>query len=377
LRHVGSAAEAARRIDSMRLLPDAGRRLAAMLPEESSLYAGRGSSEAERLRGYVLASFEKTGLPSEAVPFVLEELETGRNPYTVAAAARALRGSSAVPVEAPELLVAAIARLRASDEVVSFERFAPGPTVGTAATSLFELASTLVMLGPRARGALPSLKQLVESESRSFSPTVSAELAEALKALAVADAPAPDFCCDEPARTACHDVEDAFALAAPSDLAELTLESQDGARLTFSEAFSGRPTALAFFYTRCPTPEKCSLTVTRLARLARRLEAAHVDANIAGISYDPAFDGPARLKRYGVDRGMVFSPRCSLLRTVGPFAPLVTAFRLGVGFGPVTVNQHRLELVVLDASLALVQRFQRRQWHEKTVLDALCSAMSQ
>ena len=30
----------------------------------------------------------------------------------------------------------------------------------------------------------------------------------------------------------------------------------------------GRPTALAFFYTRCTNPEKCSLTVTRLARLA-------------------------------------------------------------------------------------------------------------
>ena len=373
--NAGSAAEAARRIDAMRLQPNAGRRLAAMLPEESSLYAGRGSSEAERLRGYVLASFEKTGLPSEAVPFVLEELETGRNPYTVAAAARALRGSSAVPAEAPELLVAAVARLRGSDEVVSFERFAPGATEGTSATSLFELASTLVMLGPRARRALPALKQLVESDSRSFSPTVSAKLDEALKALAVADAPAPDCCCVEPAHVACHDVEDALGLA-PSDLAELALETQDGVQLTFSEVFSGCPTALAFFYTRCPTPEKCSLTVTRLARLARRLEAADVDANIAGISYDPAFDRPARLKRYGVDRGMVFSPRCSLLRTVGPFAPLASAFRLGVGFGPVTVNQHRLELVILDASLAVVQRFQRRQWHEQPVLDALSSAMS-
>ena len=93
-----------------------------MLAEQSPVFAGRGTNEAERLRGYILASFETVGLPPEAVPFVLEELETGRNPYTVAAAARALRGAAEVPDEAPALLVGAIARLRGADDVVSFER---------------------------------------------------------------------------------------------------------------------------------------------------------------------------------------------------------------------------------------------------------------
>ena len=68
---------------------------------------------------------------------------------------------------------------------------------------------------------------------------------------------------------------------------------------------------------------------------------------------------------------MSFSARCRLLRTVGPFDPLRDAFDLGVGFGPVTVNRHRLDLVVLDASLGVAERFERRLWHEETVLDAL------
>lgn len=64
-------------------------------------------------------------------------------------------------------------------------------------------------------------------------------------------------------------------VAAPSsatrtDLGDVALENQEGARLGFADAFAGLPSALAFFYTRCMNPEKCSLTVTP-ARSAHRL----------------------------------------------------------------------------------------------------------
>jgi protein SCO1/2 len=51
------------------------------------------------------------------------------------------------------------------------------------------------------------------------------------------------------------------------------------------------------------------------------------------------------------------------------------AFDLGVGVGPVTVNRHRLDLVVLDASLGIRERFERRLWDEEAVLEALVSAV--
>ena len=63
------------------------------------------ANETERVRGYVLASFESAGLPPEGMPFVLEELEVGNNPYTIARAARALRGAPEVPADVPALLV--------------------------------------------------------------------------------------------------------------------------------------------------------------------------------------------------------------------------------------------------------------------------------
>jgi protein SCO1/2 len=370
-RRAASAADVAARVDAIRRLPDAAATLAAMLAEQSPIFAGRGANEAERLRGYILASFETAGLPPQAVPFVLEELETGQNVYTAAAAARALRGAREVPAEAPALLVSAIERLRRADDAVCFDRFEPVPPSGNGVTALAEVARTLALLGPRAKPALAQLEALVDREGEAFSPTLRAELAQAVEAAGRPDVSAPGCCSSH---RGAETVATNVAVAARTDLSDLALEDQDGTRLSFAEAFAGRPTALAFFYTRCMNAQKCSLTVARLARLAGLVETEGVDANVAGITYDPGFDRPPRLRTYGDDRGMIFSARCSLLRTLGPFDPLREAFDLGVGFGPVTVNRHRLDLVVLDGSLGVVKRFERRLWHEQAAVEALRAA---
>jgi cytochrome oxidase Cu insertion factor (SCO1/SenC/PrrC family) len=366
-----SAHDVAARVDELRRWPDARRELVGMLAEQSPSYAGRGTNETERVRGYVLASFESAGLPPEGVPFVLEELELGNNPYTVAAAARALRGAREVPPDAPALLVRAIERLRGADEVVSFDCFTPAPTHEDRVTALTELARTLAELGPRARPALYELRRLLDAEEGTFSPVVAAELAGAADAVEGGGGATAGACCPEHEPAAAPPVP---ASTAATELAELALEDQDGTRLSFSEAFAGRPTALTFFYTRCQNPAKCSLTVTRLARLARSCAAEGLEANVAGITYDPAFDRSARLRTYGADRGMAFSARCRLLRTLGPFDPVRAAFDLGVGFGPVTVNRHRLDLFVLNPAMTATAQFERRLWGETTVLDALRAA---
>jgi protein SCO1/2 len=365
------SADLAARIDAIRQQPDAAATLTAMLAEQSPLFAGRGTNEAERLRGYILASFETAGLPPETVPFVLEELETGQNIYTVAAAARALRGTQEPPTEAPALLVAAIERLRGADDIVSFESFEPLPASANSRTALAELVRTLALLGASAKPALADLEALLDRQGESFSPTLRAELAEAVKIVGRPDVSIPE-CCSSHHGT--DTLVPNIATAARTDLSDLALEDQAGTRLSFAEAFAGRPSALAFFYTRCMNPQKCSLTVTRLARLSSLVQREGLDANVAGITYDPAFDRPPRLRTYGADRGMIFSKRCSLLRTLGPFDPLREAFDLGVGFGPVTVNRHRLDLVVLDSSLDIAKQFERRLWHENAALEALRAA---
>src|SRR5215510_12237011 len=108
-------------VDAARHDPGKCEFLLEMLREQSPIYEGRGTAETERLRGYIMASFEAGGLPAAALPYVLEELETGINPYTVAAAARALRGCPQCPEAAPPLIMAAVQRLRLSDDSVSFK----------------------------------------------------------------------------------------------------------------------------------------------------------------------------------------------------------------------------------------------------------------
>lgn len=343
--------------------------LVALLDERSSRYAGRSTADAERLRGLALAALEDHPLQPAAVPFVLEELESGRNPSNVAAAGRALRGwTRELPGEAATLVVQAIERLRASDDAVRFG----GP--GERPTALLDLAETLCQLGPAARGAAAPLQQLLAAHGAEYSFVVRRRLQAAL---ARVDAGAVDVseasCCSSASPRPPAAAPIMAQSAGARNLGALLLEDQDGVKHTFGERFSGRPSLLAFFYTRCTNPERCSLTVTQLAEVDRRLREAGIDANVAGLSYDPGYDLAPRLRAFGVERGMQFSPRCSLLRTIGPVGPLVDGFGLAVGFGPVTVNQHALDLVLLGTDLEVIGRRQRRSWGSAEMIGELAA----
>jgi protein SCO1/2 len=336
--------------------------LVGLLPEEADLYAGRGANTAHRLRGYVLAAFEHVGLPEAALPFVVQELESGRNAYVVAAAAKALRGCPYHPPDAARLLLAAIDNIRYADDAVSFDGYRPRWPRTTYTTALEEIARTFAWLGDHAAPALPALEELyrdthsLTAEARAVVATV---LAGGRK----------HACCTGPSAPAPVEPRSS-GRAVPR---EVELQDQDGRTLTFGQLVAGRPTVVTFFYTRCDNPNKCALTITKLARLheARRAHGLDGRFRTAAITYDPAFDIPARLLAYGLDHGLTPGPDDRLLRTTGDLDPLARYFRLGVNYGPTTVNQHRIELFVLDEAGRIGTTFDRRQWDVAAVLDAV------
>jgi cytochrome oxidase Cu insertion factor (SCO1/SenC/PrrC family) len=359
-------------VDQLRASPASVDELVDLLPEQSSIYAGRPTGDAELLRGYVLASFEQTGLPQSVMEYVVEDLQSGDNPYVVAAAARAARGAETMPEHIALLLLYAIERIRQVDNVVRLDHAAISENGVKPTTALMELFRTLAKFGPQARIALPALEAMLERH-----PPVFADDVRAYAEIAVAAISRPH---QSTAQSCCADQIMPVPLL-PSGTAEIEhveLQDQDGRVFRFRDFFAGRPSILTFFYTRCMNLNKCSLTVTKLARLQQHIRAAglHGQINVAGVSYDPMFDLPPRLRAYGKNRGMSFDDQTRLMRTTGPFDTFHQRFDLGVGYGTTTVNQHRLDTVLLDNQCHPIASFARVQWREEDILGALKAVLT-
>lgn len=295
--------------------------LLALLREQHPLYAGRSANETTRIRGFTLAAFERTGLPQDALPFVLEELQSGHDPYLVAAAARALRGGAADPRFIP-FLRKAEENIRYQDAPVTFETYKPTWPVARSTTAAKEIRKTLDRIGDGGD------------------------------------------CCEvafPPERS-----------RKPAAL-DLALEDQDGRAVDFNAFFRGKWSVVAFFYSRCDNPAKCSFTIAELARLQQEIASGPLrgGVRIAAITYDPAYDLPPRMKRFGEDRGVRFDDDVRFLRAPHGLDELRARFDLGVNFIGPLVNRHRIELYVLDARANIVAAFTRMQWSAASVAAEL------
>jgi protein SCO1/2 len=338
-----------------------------LLREQLPAYTGRSANQVAQLRGYVLAQFARTSLPEAGVPYVLEELQSGRDAYTVAAAARALRGLTPPDEQLTSVLLRAAEQMKDLDDTVALDEFRPAwPTTSANTTALVEIFRTLGAMGYAAQSALPALERMLAGEGvEALRPTLRDAIEDAVRRIG-ASAPKLHSCC---ASAAVHAkgrsspaIGDAFSIL------NHALEDQSGNRVRFGDYFVGRPSVLTFFYSRCTNPAKCSLTITKLAALQRALRERSHDIRTAAISYDPRFDLPQRLYAYGISRGFEFDANHRMFRSLTNFEELRDFFDLGVNYTGTTVNRHRIELFVLDARARPVTVFERLQWDIENVV---------
>ena len=338
-----------------------------LLREDHPVYEQRGTATVARMRGWVLLALAGTRLPEAALPFILEELDTGVDAYLVAASAFALRSYAEPSSAFAPFVVRAISSIRYRDERVSLETYG-GFAIGVSGTSpVRELLATLLWLGPNAHGVVVDVESLRNGPtalSKKYHATVDQVLAAIRSEADVND------CCQLP-----DGVRDFFswmrtARSSSVDVESTVFEDQEGSSVTFGEFFHGRPSIVAFFYTRCDNPLKCSLTITKLARIQELLKTEGVaeQINTAGITYDPGFDQPERLLNYGTHRGVKFAQHHRLLRTRDGLDSLRKHFKLGVNFIESLVNRHRVEIYILDAKGRVAGYFGRIQWSEKDVV---------
>jgi cytochrome oxidase Cu insertion factor (SCO1/SenC/PrrC family) len=353
-----------------------------LLREDHPVYDQHSAAAIVRMRGWILVALTNVGLTDDALLFVLEELDTGRDAYLVAAASRALR-SYPKPVAAfAPFVMRAIANIRYHDDYVAFERYGEYASSAIGTTALSELLATLIWLGPNACEVLPELKQLCENRGHGFSNKLLLEIERAQKAIS---APArsrehsTDSCCSLPlglgdvlswvprSRCGCETIE------------STVFEDHDGGTVTFREFFRRHPSVVVFFYTRCDNPQKCSLTITKLARLQNLLLERGLAEQIrtAAITYDPAFDIPERLRGYAKNRGVLLNANHRMLRAIDGISALRAHFKLGVNFVASLVNRHRIEVYILDAAGGIAGSFQRLHWDEQKIVDRAVSLLNE
>jgi protein SCO1/2 len=156
-----------------------------------------------------------------------------------------------------------------------------------------------------------------------------------------------------------------------ASITDIELEDQGGNALSYGTFFSDKPSIVVFFYTRCNNPNKCSLTITKLAKLQKAIVEERLERLLktAAITYDPEYDLPRRLKTYGENRGVEFGENDRIFRTRTGFRELQEYFQLGVNFTGSTVNRHRIELFVLDSQGEIAVTFTRLQWDIQEVLE--------
>jgi protein SCO1/2 len=287
------------------------------------------------MRGWVLLALARRGLPDAALVFVLEELETGVDPYLVAAAARALRSRAGPRAEFVPRILRALENVGFHDDLVSLDGYGAYVVGEGGTTAVKELEETL---------------RWIEDGV----PAVDREEVD---------------CCDGFAGLGRRSWKRAKDREAALDA--VTFEDQDGRTTTYRDFFRGRPAMVVFFYTRCENPQKCSLTIAKLAQAQKLLAERGQDDRVrtAAITYDPAFDLPARMEGYGRSRGVRMDPDHRMFRCTSGFDDLRRCFGLGAGFVGSLVNRHRIELFLVDSAGRISASFERLHWDVAEVVS--------
>ncbi len=361
-------------VDALAADPSRREQLLELLREDHAHYDQRGAATIVRMRGWVMLALARAGVSDAALLFLLEELDTGTDAYLIAAAARALRSYSAPRAAFAPFVMRALTNIRFHDELVSFESYGEYAVSSDATSPVRELLATLAWLGTQARGVLPEVESLRAARRGLKGKTVQ-DVERDVKAIrgggGRVKAVDADKCCALP-----DGLTGAFSWARGSrrsarQIEQTVFEDQTGASLAFKDFFCGQPSIVVFFYTRCDNPLKCSLTVTKLARVQKLLEERGLAGQIrtAAITYDPAFDLPARLHGYGSNRGVRMDAQHRLLRAVDGLDALRRHFKLGVNFIESLVNRHRIEAYILDADGRIAASFERLHWDEQQVLE--------
>lgn len=361
--------EIGNRIDLIRSGKLSKRLLVDLMSERHSVYKERPNFQSTRIKGYAMASFFDVGLPGSALKFVLDELQNGKNAYMVAAAARGLRGAKRPGSQYVNFLLQGLENIRYHDDSMSLEVFKPDWPLEYPTTAKREIFLTFQWLQGYAKGALPELTSFLKN-SYDFDPGTKAEIQKTIDIIEKDNRKLNLSCCEIESEE-----ENGFSgiwksLRNIKSIGKLEVENQEGVCRPLDTFTNQNPTVVAFFYTRCMNANKCTLTINKLGWLQQDLIRYELQekVNLLAFTYDPGYDTPGKMHVFGENRGVIFGPNVHMLRTKPEDFSLVSDFfNLGVNHVNSAVNQHRLELFLLDQRGNIKTSYTRLQWEVEKV----------
>jgi protein SCO1/2 len=346
-------------------------RLLEYCDERHPAYLDQPASAISRMRGWVLLALSRgKPFPDAALPFILEELESPRDPYLLTVAAASLRSCTAPPPSLAGPLLQALLNAKGGETPIDLASYG-GFGDSSRTSPMREIVAAIARMGSLTVPLAAELDAILQA--RAAAPEVLREIELVLAK------------CGGSATSCCPSLPESWGLFRwmPSDrgssksLEQVVLEDHVGRRRVYREWFEGHPTILVFFYTRCDNPLKCSLTVAKLGRVQKILEARGLNAiRTAAITYDTDYDTPERLFKYGKNRGMHIDEQNALLRATEGFDALQRHFSLGVSFFDSLVSRHKIEVFVLDAMGNIAASFQRLAWSEDKIVDEAAAILT-
>jgi len=354
--------------------------LAGWLREDHSIYKDKTPTEANQFRAFLLSSLCKFPANEEIFRYVKSELLFADHTINIAAAAATAKN---FPDKSTELipLMEPFLGSSFSDECVDITTPELNYPILNPTKARYQIILTLTAYGARAYpsvkllDAIAACKNCGEYGNDSILYTKAKKAAEYIRKIT------PPCCQKETTeKTSQHKMllinkENRQALSAD----KIKLIDQEGDSLTFKD-LTGKPFVLTFFYTQCTNALKCVSSVHRLGDLETEcINNSQADrVGIYGMTYDPDFDTPSILKKYGEMYGVRFNKNMKFLKTEdNPGAAFSNQLQLRVNYGAGTVNQHGIQLFVFDKKGRLAAVCDDDTWSVSDVKDCLSNLISE
>ena len=144
-------------------------------------------------------------------------------------------------------------------------------------------------------------------------------------------------------------------------LPDFAMIDQNGDFLSIRD-LRGRPLVMNFIFTRCQMPEMCPASSTRMAAMQEAADKRGLnDLQFVTITFDPEFDSPGILRKYGEGYGMDFDNFHLLTGTGELVEDLLRQFGILTVEENGTIN-HTMATLLVDAQGKVAYRKEGSTW---------------